>query len=160
MLLVIQEFIFRPANENDTDLVLFQNKPFDGHGCWSKVGRQGGTQKIQLSDVRCYTKAKIAHEIYHSIGFYHEHSRTDRDSYVKVNYNCIRNDLKPNFYVQPKTETYGLPYDGKSIMHYRSNQGSTDVESCKTITSKVGVSNIQAKQLYSKWYFLDARCGR
>ena len=103
------------------------------------MGRQGGTQKIQLSDVQCYTKAKIAHEIYHAIGFYHEHTRIDRDLYVNVNYNCARNDIKHNYYVQPKSETYGLPYDGKSIMHYKTTQGSTDPESCKTITSKVGI---------------------
>ena len=131
--------LHRPENVNDTDLVLFQNNSSDDYGCWSKVGRQGGIQKIQLSDNQCYTKAKVAHEIYHSIGFYHEHTRIDRDQYVDVNHNCTRTGTKNNFKVQPKTETYGLPYDGLSIMHYKSTQGSIDPESCKTITSKVQV---------------------
>ena len=134
--MLIKSF-FRPANDNDTDLVSFQNNAFDTYGCWSNVGRQGGTQKIQLSDIQCLTKAKIMHEIYHAIGFYHEHTRSDRDLYVDIDYNCVRKGIERNFHVQPKSETYGLPYDGKSIMHYRSTQGSDDPESCKSITSKV-----------------------
>ena len=133
----VLESFFRPANEDDTDLVLFQNNAFDSYGCWSNVGRQGGIQKIQLSDVQCLTKAKIMHETYHAIGFYHEHTRSDRDLYVDIDYNCVRKGIERNFHVQPKSETYGLPYDGKSIMHYRSTQGSDDPESCKAITSKV-----------------------
>ena len=101
------------------------------------MGRQVGVQKIQLSDIQCHTKAKIIHEIYHSMGFYHEHTRTDRDFYVDVKYNCIRKGIETIFYVQPKSYTYGLPYDGMSIMHYRSTQGSNDTDPCKTITSKV-----------------------
>ena len=130
---------FRPANENDTDLVLFQNNASDEYGCWSQVGRQGGIQKIQLSDNQCFTNAKVAHEIYHSIGFYHEHARMDRDSYVDVNYSCSMKGIESNFLIQSNTDTYGLEYDGLSIMHYKSTQGSADPTSCKTITSKVKV---------------------
>ena len=115
---------------------MFQDDQQAAPGCWSEVGRQGGFQIIQLSDIRCYTKAKITHEIYHSIGFYHEHTRYDRDQYVQVHENCIRSGLKNNFKIQQKAETYDIPYDGRSIMHYTQTQGSND-ENCKVITSKV-----------------------
>ena len=129
-------FCKRPANENDTNVVVFQDDQQDAPGCWSQVGKQGGPQKIQLSNVQCYTKERITHEIYHSIGFYHEHTRPDRDQYVQVHDNCIRSGLKNNFKIQQKAETYDIPYDGRSIMHYTQTQGSND-ENCKVITSKV-----------------------
>ena len=117
---------------------MFQDDQQAAPGCWSEVGRQGGFQIIQLSDIRCYTKAKITHEIYHSIGFYHEHTRMDRDQYVEVHLGCIRDSLEKNFKVQPNTESFGVPYDAKSIMHYKPSQGAINTN-CKTITSKVNL---------------------
>ena len=76
--------------------------------------------------------------MYHSIGFFHEHTRPDRDQYVEVHEHCIRAGLKNNFKIQPKAETYGIPYDGRSIMHYFHTQGSID-ENCKVISSKARI---------------------
>ena len=115
---------------------MFQDDQLDAPGCWSQVGRQGGLQKIQLSHILCYTKERITHEIYHSIGFYHEHTRYDRDQHVEVHDNCIRQGAKKDYKVNPTAETYGIPYDGRSIMHYSHTQGSIDND-CKTMTSKV-----------------------
>ena len=57
--------------------------------CSSSVGRTArGEQKVNLHQ-NCWHKGIVIHEIAHAIGFFHEQSRTDRDSYVKVLYQNI-----------------------------------------------------------------------
>jgi hypothetical protein len=64
----------------------------------------------------------ICHEIFHSLGFFHEHQRPDRDTYVQIR----RDDICPdafdaNFPIEPNTAvTSNIPYDFESIMHYDS----------------------------------------
>ena len=51
------------------------------------MGRIGGRQTISVgnSDGSVVCKhGNIVHEIAHSLGFFHEHSRPDRDQYVSV----------------------------------------------------------------------------
>ncbi|CAF4225973.1 unnamed protein product, partial [Rotaria sordida] len=52
--------------------------------------------------------------------FYHEQSRPDRDSYVKVNWQNIQSDMAFNFdkYDNTVVNTLNTPYDYASIMHY------------------------------------------
>ncbi len=38
----------------------------------------------------------IQHEMFHMLGFYHEHSRTDRDDYVKILWQNILNGMALN----------------------------------------------------------------
>ena len=51
------------------------------------------------------------------MGFYHEQSRSDRDTYVDVFLDNVRSDMVHNFDKEP-TNNYGLPYDYTSNMHY------------------------------------------
>jgi hypothetical protein len=66
------------------------------------------------------------HEFIHAIGFTHEQNRPDRDSYVDVKYkNIIGGDSNGNF--RKRTSdwlTYDIPYDGKSVMHYKAFNGA------------------------------------
>ena len=53
------------------------------------------------------------------LGFYHEQSRYDRDSYVKINFENIKKDGKSNFYKRQYQDWQSItPYDYCSVMHY------------------------------------------
>ncbi|ETN82451.1 astacin, partial [Necator americanus] len=63
------------------------------------------------------------HELMHVIGLHHEHSRYDRDNFVKVHYENIKKDEWYNFEKvnADKFTTHGVPYDYMSIMHYKKD---------------------------------------
>ncbi|KAB7498760.1 Zinc metalloproteinase nas-15 [Armadillidium nasatum] len=60
------------------------------------------------------------HELMHSTGFWHEHSRGDRDDYIEVIWTNIRTGMKNNFdkYDWSTIQSLGVEYDLGSIMHY------------------------------------------
>ena len=62
--------------------------------------------------------ATVIHEIGHVIGFWHEHSRPDRDQYITVHYENIRQGYEPDFDKITAVDSLGVLYDFSSIMHY------------------------------------------
>lgn len=111
------KFIPRAAEK---DYIEFDNGPT---GCWSHVGRVGGSQIINLQAPGCTIKVgTILHEVLHSVGFFHEQNRNDRDDHVKVNFNNIPEDKNVNFEKMSADEisAYNVPYDVKSVLHYSS----------------------------------------
>ena len=55
-------------------------------------------------------------------GFYHEQSRRDRDDYITIDFTNVIPAFRKNFkkYQIGWAETYELPYDTSSVMHYGS----------------------------------------
>ncbi len=106
--------------------------------CYSYVGRLYSAYQPQGVSLGrgCVFISTAIHELGHAIGFYHEHTRSDRDEYVNVLTNNIRSGQESNFRkFQPgATLTFGYGYDYASIMHYRSNSFSRNRES--TIVAK------------------------
>lgn len=102
--------LFEPR-KGQVDYVTFKA----AEGCSSNVGRCGGQQYIYLSE-SC-TVGNIIHEIGHAIGLRHQENRFDRDEYIMILSENIREDKLHNF---TKHEIDGEDigrYDYKSIMH-------------------------------------------
>jgi len=87
-----------------------------GNSCASYVGMKGGSQPVFVSDA-C-SVGSIIHEIGHALGFFHEHTRPDRDNFAQINWDEIISGKEINFDILGAgAQDYG-PYDYGSIMHY------------------------------------------
>jgi len=95
-------------------------------GCSSYVGMKGGAQDLTLGGDCAKRSAIVLHELMHAAGFYHEHSRSDRDEYVQIKYENIREDRKNNFDKKNliESDNLGTKYDYCSLMHYSSKAWS------------------------------------
>ena len=95
----------------------------------------------------CVYHGVVLHELGHAIGFYHEHNRPDRDDYIDVIYDSIKEDYVFAFRrKQPgSVNTLGLGYDFRSIMHYGRRTFSRD--GSDTIRPKVQTSIGNRQQL-------------
>ncbi|MGH1343717.1 MAG: M12 family metallopeptidase [Nannocystales bacterium] len=107
-------FTWQPAGSNST--------------CSSPLGMQFG---IGAQEVRLTTacgKSAILHEIGHSVGLFHEHSRTDRDSHISINWANVPAGKESQYYTYLFSGVTGLnfgAYDINSIMHYDSFMGAS-----------------------------------
>lgn len=85
----------------------------------SLVGWQGGKQLLRIKSNTENSEIVIMHELLHVIGIYHEQSRNDRDDYITIFMDKIKEKAKYNFQKESNTTTYSN-YDFCSIMHYDS----------------------------------------
>ncbi|KAG9261059.1 high choriolytic enzyme 1-like [Astyanax mexicanus] len=86
-------------------------------GCYSSLGRTGGKQVVSLSTRGCVYHGIVQHELNHALGFYHEHTRSDRDRYVTINWQNIDPTMQYNFNKE-NTNNLNTLYDYSSVMHY------------------------------------------
>ncbi|XP_061162947.1 blastula protease 10-like [Saccostrea echinata] len=112
-----------PLRTSQTAAIRFQN----GDGCSSFIGRTGNIQPISLAN-GCRISRIITHEIGHAVGYWHEQSRPDRDGFVEIQEANIASALLFNFEKQPTSQvnTFGVPYDYLSVMHYGARAFSTN----------------------------------
>jgi hypothetical protein len=115
----------------DINLVQMSTKPFFGsyvsiestdkpNICGdSQVGRTGGPQTIHFkAGIGCSLHSYI-HEFGHALGLWHEQARSDRNSYITVNYNNIKSDLQDQYDITDPDVGYPSgAYDYASVMHY------------------------------------------
>ncbi|CAM4657569.1 unnamed protein product [Leuciscus chuanchicus] len=98
---------------SQTDYISIESKD----GCYSYLGRIGGKQVVSLKRTGCVYHGIVQHELNHALGFYHEQTRSDRDKYVRINWEYIPTDKASNFQIQ-NTNNQNTTYDYGSIMHY------------------------------------------
>ncbi|KAL6740249.1 hypothetical protein Aduo_013622 [Ancylostoma duodenale] len=143
---------FQPRNGEEDYLNIVK-----GFGCYSQVGRTGGKQEISLGR-GCLFHEIIVHELMHSVGFWHEHSRADRDEHIHIRWDNILPGMKSQFdkISASLQDTQGEKYDYRSIMHYDSTafsrngrntietvqEGFTDVIGSATDLSQLDIVKI------------------
>ena len=68
------------------------------------------------------------HELVHTLGFVHEHTRPDRDNFISINFDNIEPGEEKNFEKRPhgtsdffekgSVDSKNTPYDVLSLLHY------------------------------------------
>ena len=113
--------------------------PISNCSCQSFVGRIPNVtlqpQGVTLGP-DCISYPTILHELGHVIGFYHEHSRPDRDEHIEVKYDNVIPAFRSEFdgFETGTTNLLGYGYDHASIMHYDRDEYSANGNN--TIVSK------------------------
>ncbi|XP_070395712.1 astacin-like metalloprotease toxin 4 [Dermacentor albipictus] len=101
---------------NEKDYVRIAEK----EGCYSMVGRIGGEQPLSLGR-GCLFRGTVMHELLHVLGFYHEQNRPDRDEYIDIFPENVKNGFLPQFDKLPAYYVRRLTqFSYKSIMLYGS----------------------------------------
>jgi len=105
---------FRPRTSEQAYIHIMK-----GSGCSSSVGKTGSQQSVSLGNGCVYTGI-VMHELMHAAGFWHEQSRADRDSHIRINWQNIIKGMEYNFlkYDLNKIDHLDAAYDTCSVMHY------------------------------------------
>ena len=100
---------------------------YSNGACSSHIGMTEGELTLNLRNPDCNSVGVAEHEIGHAIGFWHEQSRPDRDSYVTIHNGNIEPGLEAQFMKRQANEVNSLVvgYDYGSIMHYPTHAFST-----------------------------------
>ncbi|XP_054712842.1 blastula protease 10-like [Uloborus diversus] len=106
----------------------------DSGGCFTFVGRK----HMEGQDVNlgpgCEHLQIAMHEIGHSLGFYHEHSRRDRSTVLKILWHNIQKGMAGQF-SPGNDDSRAVPYDVTSVMHYSPMSFSSQVFEKNTMVS-------------------------
>ncbi|XP_029306956.1 meprin A subunit beta-like [Cottoperca gobio] len=148
-------------------------------GCFSFIGRVIANGQDLSIGKNCDSISTVEHEFLHALGFYHEHTRYDRDGYVTIFPENIRTGSQKTFIItrlfficviprcleknfvkgnNKTTTTQGFRYDYMSVMHYSGNafsngNGSTivtiDPKYQDVIGQRLEMSHIDVLELNS-----------
>lgn len=106
--------------DGEAAFVLFKEEP-GNTVCRANVGYTGGRRIVYLRDTSLRSPCNlgvIVHEIGHTLGLWHEHTRDDRDQYVRVIWDNVG---ARSAFTKMTTGVRKLGrYDINSTMHYRS----------------------------------------
>lgn len=104
---------------NETDYVVIKSLT---HNCYSKIGKHGGEQEINLPQ-RCFNnRGSTMHLLLQTLGFYHAHKHPDKLLYVDIMWNNIMNGQVAGFFNFSREDVPDIEesYDYGSIMHFSS----------------------------------------
>lgn len=108
---------FVEKTEDHPNYIIFTEREC---GCCSFVGKRGnGPQALSIGK-NCDKFGIVVHELGHVVGFWHEHTRPDRDNHVVIIRDNIQagQDYNFNKLTAEEVNSLGQRYDFDSIMHY------------------------------------------
>ncbi|XP_055614691.1 zinc metalloproteinase nas-14-like [Uranotaenia lowii] len=111
---------FIPKTDDQLEHIRFRKSSL---GCGSSIGYRPGQSEpldVVYDDFCLSLPGAIQHELLHVLGLFHEHTRPDRDDYVEILWDNIEPEFRKNFAKgsYDYMETFDLPYDYNSVMHY------------------------------------------
>lgn len=128
---------FRVKDRTAKNYVLIKS----GKACSSKVGMRRGAQPM-IIDTNLCSKGTIIHELLHALGFLHIHTIKNRDEYIEIKWENIKEDAKLNFKrIAAEVSMFETEYDYDSITHYSINAFAKD-KSKPTIIAKKAAPNM------------------
>ena len=131
---------FVEAGSYYSDYIAFVRTTEAGVCGRSAVGRQGGQQYVRLAD-GC-GMGSVLHELGHALGFWHEQSRCDRDTYVEIVWSNVESGRSSEFdkHCSGAVDVHG--YDEGSVMHYSpyaySKNGLPTIRSRRGLDDRMG----------------------
>lgn len=122
------------------DIAFARFVPVEG-SCSSQVGMTGAEQEIRCDVGDGFSKGSVIHEIGHAVGYYHEHQRPDRDLFIDIDFDNIREaepdePFNPADNYETRIGVILTDYDYGSIMHYPRTGGFAKDPSKDIITPK------------------------
>jgi hypothetical protein len=131
-------FVPRTSETNYLEIINSGSVGGQPPGNWSYVGVIGGRQYFSMSNWNYHYI--IMHELMHALGFWHEQSRPDRDTYISIQWQNIPDASEHNFAIRDGATAVG-PYDFASVMHYDSYAFSSNGQ--RTIVVQPGYEAYQ-----------------
>ena len=142
----VAQVSFVPWSSQVAVLIVRVN-PTGNNSSNSELGMLGVPQFLNIGINMFTNKYHVCHELFHTMGFIHEHQRLDRNNFVTVNWSainqsaCSGNPCNGNFFINTGAIMTG-PYDFLSIMHYRRNTWS-NIPGVDTLTCNAGYTQFQ-----------------
>jgi hypothetical protein len=116
--------------------------------CEANEGYESIPAQSMTGSTNC-TIGTILHEMGHVIGLWHEQSRSDRNTYVTVNYNNVIKSAWSNFQIITDDEQSLSSYDYASVMEYTpfafSRNGGPVIESIPAGIPMAGYEGVPAQ---------------
>lgn len=106
------QWIPRTNQSNYVEFIFGSSSGSDG---WAHIGYRGGKQTVSLDQY--ISVGSVIHEMGHTVGLYHEHTRKDRDQYVTILWNNIQDGQAYNFNIYNSGTDIG-PFNINSVMMY------------------------------------------
>lgn len=103
---------------NESNYVTISSSGSNSNSGVASLGMFGSRGFIRLGTRA--TAVVIIHEIGHTLGYIHEQNRSDRDSFVRINFQNIQDDAVDQFFISNSASLVTNQFDINSTMMYGS----------------------------------------